>query len=101
MIGKLIRAEAGRRVGQRVSGNHNGLKGALVGVAAPMVLRRMSARTGLLLAGACAAKKLWDKKREMDRTRMPLGRVTRSEPATTPQSAQPNPVTEPTSSVRA
>ena len=75
MIRQLIRAEVGRRVGQRVTSNHSGLGGALIGVAAPTILRRMSMRTGLLLAGAYGAKKLWDRKRDMDRTRMPLGRV--------------------------
>lgn len=78
MIRQLIRAEVGRRVGQRVTANHSGVGGALIGLAAPTLLRRLSMRTGLLLAGAYGAKKLWDKKREMDRTRMPLGRVTRS-----------------------
>ena len=92
MIRQLIRAEVGRRVGQRVTANHSGVGGALIGLAAPTLLRRMSMRTGLLLAGAYGAKKLWDKKREMDRTRMPLGRVTRSGPAiATPALNVPSP----------
>ena len=95
MIGKLIRAEMGRRVGGRVAGS--GVKGALLGVAAPYVLRRMSTRTGLLIAGAYAAKKLFDKKREVDRTHARLDRVTRSAPATRPLSAPPLQPTEPTS----
>ena len=94
MIRQLIRAEVGRRIGQRVTTNRSGVGGALIGLAAPTLLRRMSMRTGLLVAGAYAAKKLYDKKREMDRTPMPLARVTRSGPATTPQTAQPHPVTE-------
>ena len=97
MIRQLIRAEVGRRLGQRVTANHSGVGGALIGLAAPTLLRRMSMRTGLLVAGAYAAKKLYDKKREMDRTRMPLARVTRSAPATAPQ-LQP---TTPTSSLQA
>ncbi|MDB5668437.1 MAG: hypothetical protein JWL74_1387 [Alphaproteobacteria bacterium] len=101
MIRQLIRAEVGRRIGQRVTANQSGVGGALIGLAAPTLLRRMSMRTGLLFAGAYAAKKLYDKKREMDRTPMPLARVTRSGPATAPLSAPPHPVTEPTSSVRA
>jgi hypothetical protein len=84
MIRQLIRAEVGRRIGQRVTSNRSGVGGALIGLAAPALLRRMSMRTGLLVAGAYGAKKLWDKKREMDRTRMPLGRVTRESPAPAP-----------------
>ena len=89
MIRQLIRAELGRRVGQRVTANHSGVGGALIGLAAPALLRRMSMRTGLLLAGAYGAKKLWDKKREMDRTSMPLSRVGRSGSAAMPRSATP------------
>lgn len=101
MIGKLIRAEVGRRVGERVAGKHGGLRGALLGVAAPMVLRRMSARTGLLLAGAYAAKKLWDRKREHDRIRMRLDHVTRSAPAKALRPAPPLQPTAPRSSLPA
>lgn len=101
MIRQLIRAEVGRRIGQRVTANHSGVGGALIGLAAPMLLRRMSMRTGLLVAGAYAAKKLYDKKREMDRTRMPLARVSQSAPATAQQSAPPLPRTAPTSSLPA
>ncbi len=100
MIRQLIRAEVGRRIGQRVTANHSGVGGALIGLAAPTLLRRMSMRTGLLVAGAYAAKKLYDKKREMERTPMPLGRVTRSGPAAMPQAALAHPVTEPTSPAR-
>ena len=101
MIRQLIRAEVGRRIGQRVTANHSGVGGALLGLAAPMLLRRMSMRTGLLVAGAYAAKKLYDKKREMDRTRMPVGHITRSAPATTPRLAPPLQRTAPTSSLPA
>ncbi len=101
MIRQLIRAEVGRRIGQRVTANHSGVGGALIGLAGPALLRRMSMRTGLLVAGAYAAKKLYDKKREMDRTRMPLGRVTRSGPATMPRSATPRLATESTSLIQA
>ena len=101
MIGKLIRAEVGRRVGQRVTSNHSGLGGAVIGVAAPYVLRRMSARTGLLLAGAYAAKKLWDKKREYDRTQVRLDRVTRTAPAKALRPAPPLPETASRSSLPA
>ena len=83
MIRQLIRAEVGRRIGQRVTSNRSGVGGALIGLAAPVILRRMSMPAGLLIAGAYGAKKLWDKKREMDRTRMPLGRVARSGAAET------------------
>ena len=94
MIRQLIRAEVGRRIGQRVTANRSGVGGALIGLAAPTLLRRMSMRTGVLVAGAYAAKKLYDKKREMDGTPMPLGRVARSGPATNPQPALPEPRTE-------
>lgn len=87
MIRQLIRAEVGRRLGQRVTANQSGVGGALIGLAAPALLRRMSMRTGLLVAGAYAAKKLYDKKRDLDRTRMPLGRVDRA--ATSPAPARP------------
>ena len=101
MIRQLIRAEVGRRIGQRVTSNHSGVGGALIGLAAPALLRRMSMRTGLLVAGAYAAKKLYDKKRDMDHTRMPLGRVSRSAPAAAPRSAPQVQSTAPTSSPQA
>lgn len=94
MIRQLIRAEVGRRIGQRVTTNHSGVGGALVGLAAPTILRRMSMRTGLLVAGAYAAKKLYDKKREMDRTRMPLSRVSGSGSRAELGSATPLPAAE-------
>ncbi len=95
MIRQLIRAEIGRRIGQRVTANRSGVGGALIGLAAPSILRRMSMRTGLLVAGAYGAKKLWDKKREMDRTRMPLGRVTGGAPTAAPPMATPEPMAKP------
>jgi hypothetical protein len=101
MIGKLIRAEVGRRVAGRVAGTGNGMRGALIGVAAPFLLKRISTRTGLVIAGAYAAKKLYDKKRKLDRSQVRLGQVTRSAPATGLQSAPPLQPTEPKSSTPA
>lgn len=94
MIGKLIRAGIGRRV----AGRGNGAKGALIGAAAPYVLRRLSTRTGLLIAGAYVAKKLYDKSRGRDRNQPRLGDVTRTAPATAPRSVPPIQPTTPTSS---
>lgn len=75
MIGKIVAAEIGRRA----AGRHNGLKGALIGAAAPWLLRRAFTPAGLAVAGAFAAKKFYDMKRQHDRdAARPGGGVTRS-----------------------
>ena len=75
MIGKIVAAEVGRRL----AGRHNGIKGALIGAAAPWLLRRAFTPAGVAIIGALAAKKLYDKKRERDRAgSATLDPVTRS-----------------------
>ena len=59
MIGKLIGAEIGRRV----VGPGQGLKGVLIGAAAPWVLRRAFTPLGIAVIGAYGAKKLYDRRR--------------------------------------
>ncbi len=59
MIGKIV----GAVVGKRLAGRHDGVKGALIGAAAPVVARRLFGPLGLLLAGGYAAKKIYDKRR--------------------------------------
>ena len=58
MIGKLI----GARIGQRLVGRHDGAKGALLGAAAPWLLRRAFTPLGVAVLGAWGAKKLWDRR---------------------------------------
>jgi hypothetical protein len=55
MIGKLI----GARIGQRLAGD--GTRGALLGAAAPWLLRRAFTPLGVAALGAWGAKKLWDR----------------------------------------
>jgi hypothetical protein len=79
MIGKIVAAEMGRRL----AGRDNGIKGALIGAAAPWLLRRAFTPAGIAIIGAIAAKKLIDAKRERDRAdSVKLSGVTRSAPAT-------------------
>ena len=59
MIGKII----GARVGQRLAGRNSGFKGALLGAAAPWLLRRAFTPLGFAAMGAYGAKKLYDRRR--------------------------------------
>lgn len=63
MIGKLI----GAAVGRRVAGRNNGMKGMLMGAAAPWVVRRMFGPLGLAVAGGYAAKKYYDSRKRRRR----------------------------------
>ncbi len=79
MIRKLVAAEVGRRL----AGKDNGIKGALIGAAAPWLLRRAFTPAGIAIIGAIAAKKLYDVKKDRNRTRdKSFEGVTRSAPAT-------------------
>lgn len=71
MFGKMI----GAAVGRRVAGRHAGAKGALMGMAAPWVVRRMFGPLGLAVAGGYAAKKYYDsRKRRQSGEYVPGGR---------------------------
>ena len=59
MIGKLI----GAGIGRRLAGRNEGLKGALLGAAAPWLLRRAFTPLGFAAMGAYGAKKLYDRRR--------------------------------------
>ena len=59
MIGKFVTA----RLGQNIAGRSNGWKGALLGAAAPWLLRRAFTPLGVAALGAYGAKKLWDRRR--------------------------------------
>jgi hypothetical protein len=59
MIGKIATAH----LGQKIAGRHNGWKGALLGAAAPWLLRRAFTPLGVAAIGAYGAKKLWDRRR--------------------------------------
>ena len=63
MIGKLVAAEIGRRV----AGRQNGIKGALIGAAAPWLIRRAFTPAGIAIIGAIAVKRMHDKKKERER----------------------------------
>jgi hypothetical protein len=63
MIGKIVAAEVGRRL----AGRDNGIKGALIGAAAPWLVRRAFTPAGIAIIGAFAAKTIYDNKRERDR----------------------------------
>lgn len=76
MIGKMIGAEVGRRLAR----NQSPLVGALIGAATPWLLRRAFTPAGIAVAGAFAAKKLYDKKKERDQAAVRLDDVLRSDP---------------------
>ena len=59
MLGKLI----GANIGRHIAGRHEGLKGALLGAAAPWLIRRAFTPLGLVALGAYGAKKLYDWRR--------------------------------------
>ncbi len=59
MIGNLI----GAAIGNRLAGRRDGAKGALIGAAAPWLLRRAFTPLGVLALGAYGAKKYYDHRR--------------------------------------
>jgi hypothetical protein len=59
MIGKLI----GATIGERIAGRNRGTRGALLGAAAPWLVRRAFTPLGFAAMGAWGAKKLWDRRR--------------------------------------
>ena len=59
MFGKII----GASVGRRLAGPNNGLRGAMLGAAAPWLLRRAFTPLGFAALGAYGAKKLYDRRR--------------------------------------
>ena len=59
MIGKLI----GAGIGRRIAGRNEGFKGALLGAAAPWLIRRAFTPLGFAAMGAYGAKKLYDRHR--------------------------------------
>jgi hypothetical protein len=59
MFGNLIRAG----IGSRLAGRNEGLKGALLGAAAPWLVRRAFTPLGLAALGAYGAKKFYDRRR--------------------------------------
>lgn len=60
MLGKIVTAELGRRL----AGRQNGLKGALLGAAAPWLLRRAFTPIGAAIIGGLVAKKVYDSRKE-------------------------------------
>ena len=59
MIGKII----GAGIGRRLAGPDQGLKGALIGAAAPWLIRRAFTPLGFMALGAYGAIKLYDRHR--------------------------------------
>ena len=59
MIGKII----GASVGRRIAGRNQGVKGAMIGAAAPWLLRRAFTPLGVAALGAWGVKKLYDRRR--------------------------------------
>ena len=60
MLGKVIAAEVGRRL----AGRDNGIKGALIGAAAPWLVRRAFTPIGALIIGGIAASLIYDRKKK-------------------------------------
>lgn len=59
MLGKII----GARIGQRLAGRNDGMRGALLGATAPWLLRRAFTPLGVAALGAYGAKKWYDRRR--------------------------------------
>jgi hypothetical protein len=59
MFGKII----GASIGRRLAGANEGFKGALVGAAAPWLVRRALTPLGIAAMGAYGAKKIYDRRR--------------------------------------
>lgn len=60
MIGKIAGAIIGKKVAQRYG---NGTSGAVIGALVPVIARRAFGPLGLAVAGAYAAKKIYDKQK--------------------------------------
>ena len=60
MIGKIIGAVAGKKIAERYG---NGAKGAMIGAAAPILLRRAFGPLGLAIGGGYLAKKYYDSRK--------------------------------------
>lgn len=58
MFGKIV----GAAIGNRIARNHEGGKGALIGMLVPVVGKRLFGPLGLVLGGAYVAKKVWDRR---------------------------------------
>lgn len=67
MFGKIVTAEIGRRL----AGRQNGIKGALLGAAAPWLLRRAFTPIGAAIIGGLIAKKVYDSRKERQRAQAP------------------------------
>ena len=59
MNGKIL----GANLGRRLAGRNEGFKGALLGAAAPWLLRRAFTPLGVAAIGAYGAKKVYDRRR--------------------------------------
>ncbi|MFN3945046.1 MAG: hypothetical protein ACK4K7_08965 [Allosphingosinicella sp.] len=62
MLTKMI----GAAVGRRIAGRNSGLKGMVIGAAAPWLVRRAFTPFGMVAMGLYGAKKYRDWKREHD-----------------------------------
>ncbi len=59
----MIRNLIGAAIGRRVAGRYSGARGALIGAAAPWIVRRAFGPVGLLVGGGYLAKKIYDRRR--------------------------------------
>jgi hypothetical protein len=69
MLGKLIGAVIGERIASRYG---TGVKGAVLGAAAPVVARRLFGPLGLALAGVYAVKKVYDWRKNRPPAKVPF-----------------------------
>ena len=68
MLGKII----GASVGRRLAGRNEGMKGMMIGAAAPWLRRRAFTPLGIFALGAYGAKKVYDRRRAR-RSAEPVG----------------------------
>lgn len=64
MLGRILTAEIGRRL----AGPDKGLTGALIGAAAPWLVRRAFTPIGAAIIGGLIAKRVYDRRKERQNT---------------------------------
>ena len=58
----MIRSLIGAAIGRRIAGSRSGGRGALLGAAAPFIVRKAFSPLGFAVASAWGAKKLYDRR---------------------------------------
>jgi hypothetical protein len=71
----MIRNLIGAALGRRLAGSQNGTRGALLGMAAPWIVRRAFTPLGLAVGAAYGAKKLYDRRQRSRSSASPSSQI--------------------------